>query len=66
MKPAKAQKSALLLSSGSPGTHDGAIATHTTMIGYLVPENAGIITSAGEENGSQAKLDEIRSFASAL
>lgn len=65
-KPAKAKKAALLLSSGSPGTHDGAITTYTTMIGYLGLENAGIITSAGEENGSQAKLDEIRSFAAAL
>lgn len=65
-KPAKATKAALLLSSGSPGTHDGAITTYTTMIGYLGLKNAGIITCAGEENGSDAKLEEIRAFAKAL
>ncbi len=65
-KPAKSTKAALLISSGSPGTHTGAIATFTDTISYLGIENAGIITSAGAENGSPEKLAEIRTFAEKL
>ena len=65
-KPAKATRAALLLSSASPNPFEGAIATYRTMIGYMGLEDAGIITAAGEENGSEAKLDEIRAFARAL
>ena len=65
-KPTKATKAALLLSSASPNPFEGAIATYKTMIGYMGLEDAGIITAAGEENGSEAKLDEIRAFARAL
>ena len=65
-KPAKATKAALLLSSGSPNTHGGAIATYQNMIGYIGLEDKGIITAAGEENGSEAKLEEIRNFAKGL
>ena len=65
-KPVKATKSALLLSSGSPGVYDGAIGTYKIMSGYLGMEDMGIITAAGEENGSEAKLAEIREFAGRL
>ena len=65
-KPAKATRAALLLSSASPNPFEGAIATYRTMIGYMGLEDAGIITAAGEENGSEAKLTEIRDFAKAL
>ena len=65
-KPTKATKAALLLSSASPNPFEGAIATYKTMIGYMGLENAGIITAAGEENGSEAKLKEICDFAKAL
>ena len=64
-KPA-AKKAALLISSGSPNTGDGAIATYKNMIAYCGIEDAGVITAAGEENGSEAKLAEIRVFAEAL
>ena len=36
------------------------------MIGYLGMEDKGIITAAGDENGSEAKLEEIRNFAKGL
>ena len=65
-KPAKATKAALLLSSASPDPYAGAIATYKTMAGFMGLEDKGIITAAGEENGSEAKLDEIRVFAKAL
>jgi multimeric flavodoxin WrbA len=65
-KPAKAKKAALLLSSASPAPYSGAIATYKDMVAFMGLEDAGIITAAGEENGSEAKLDEIRAFAKAL
>lgn len=65
-KPAKAAKSALLLSSGSPNPYAGAIAAYKDMLAFTGIEDAGIITAAGEENGSDAKLAEIREFAKAL
>ncbi len=65
-KPAKAAKAALLLSSASPAPYDGAIATYKGILAFTGIEDAGIITAAGEENGSEAKLSEIRAFAGAL
>ena len=65
-KPPRATRAALLLSSASPNPFEGAIATYRTMIGYMGLEDAGIITAAGEQNGSEAKLTEIHDFAKAL
>ena len=65
-KPAKATKAALLLSSMSPNPFDGAIATYQSMLAFMEIEDAGIITAAGDENQSDAKLSEIREFAKAL
>ena len=65
-KPARAKKAALLLSSASPAPYSGAIATYKDMTAFMGLEDAGIITAAGEENGSKAKLNEIRDFARAL
>lgn len=65
-KPARATRAALLLSAGSPSPYAGAIATYKDMLGYMGIQDAGIITASGEENGSEAKLAEIRAFAKAL
>ncbi|MBQ7740115.1 MAG: flavodoxin family protein [Eubacterium sp.] len=65
-KPVKATKAALLLSSGSPGVYDSAIAQFKAYTAYTKIENAGIITANGAENKSEAKLSEIREFAKAL
>ena len=65
-KPAKAKKSALLLSSASPNPYSGAIATYKDILAFTGIEDAGIITAAGEENGSEAKLAEIRAFAKTI
>ena len=65
-KPAKAKKAALLLSSGSPGVYDSAIAQFKGYMAYTKIENAGIFTANGSENKSEAKLNEIRDFAKSL
>ena len=65
-KPLKAKKAVLLLSSGSPGTHEGAVAQFKSYAAYTKIEIVGIITAAGEENKSEAKLNEIREFAKKL
>lgn len=64
-KPA-AKKAALLLSSASPNPYDGAVATYKGTLAFTGIEDAGIITAAGEENGSEEKLAEIKAFAKAL
>ena len=65
-KPAKATKAALLLSSSSPNTYDGAIGTYKGICAFTGIEDAGIITVAGEENKSEAKLAEVRELAKNL
>lgn len=65
-KPVKASKAALLLSSASPNPYDGAIATFKGYCAFTGIENAGIITAAGDENKSEAKMAEIKAFAKAL
>ena len=65
-KPPKAKKAALLLSSASPNPFDGAIGTYKGICAFTGIEDAGIITAAGEENKSEAKLQEICAFAKQL
>ena len=65
-KPQKVKKAALLISSGSPGTHNGSVAQFKDYMAYAGIEVAGIITAAGEENKSEGKLNEIREFAKGL
>ncbi len=65
-KPQKAKKAALLLSSGSPGVYDSAIAQFKGYTGYTGLEAVGIITANGDENKSEAKLNEVRDFAKSL
>ena len=65
-KPPKAQKAAMLLSSGTPGTGAAAIASYKAMLAYMQIEDAGTFALAGEENKSEEKLAEIRDFAKNL
>ena len=65
-KPLKAKKAALLLSSGSPGVYDAAIAQFKAYMSFAGIEDAGIITANGAENKSEAKINEVRDFAKAL
>ena len=61
-----AKKAALLLSSGSPGTTNGAITTYKDMIGYLGMEDAGICCLAGEDNKAEDKMAAIKEMAKKL
>ena len=65
-KPLRAKKAALLLSSGSPGVYDAAVAQFKPCMAYVGIEIAGILTSHGEEYKSEAKKNEVRAFAKAL
>ena len=65
-KPQKVKKMALLLSSGSPDVYDSAVAQIKGYCAYTKIELAGVITANGEENKSEAKMNEIREFAKAL
>lgn len=64
-KPAKATKAALLLSSAS-GFYDAAIAQYKGFTAYTGLQDMGVCTATGEENKSEAKLAEIRTFAEKL
>ena len=64
-KPAKATKAALLLSSGS-GAYDAAISQYKTFTQYAGIQDMGIYTATGEENKSEAKLNQISEFAKTL
>ena len=65
-KPLKAKKTVLLLSSGSDGVYDASIAQFKAYMGYAGIEAAGVITAHGDENKSEAKMNEIREFANSL
>ena len=64
-KPGKATKAALLLSSMSGG-YDVAVAQYKALTGMFGLQDMGICTATGDENKSEAKLDEIRAFARSL
>lgn len=65
-KPAKATKAAMLISSASPGTGEGAIVSYKNMLAFMGIENLGVCALAGEECTSEEKLAEIRAFARSL
>ena len=65
-KPVKAKKAALLLSSGSPNTGEGAITTYKAAIGYMGIEDCGVCALSGEDNKSEAKMAEIKAWAKNL
>lgn len=66
MKPAKATKYGLILSSGSPNVY-GAIEMQYKMILSLCGgEDAGIVTAAGAENKSEDALAKAEEFGRSL
>ncbi len=64
-KPA-ASKAVLMLSSGSDEVFDAAVTQFKDYMDFAEIEIAGILTSYGEENKSEEKLNEIREFAASL
>ena len=65
-KPAKATKAALLFSSASPGTGEGAIVTYHNMLKFMGIEDAGVLALSGDENKSEEKMAQIRAWAKGL
>lgn len=64
--PAKMTQMALLLSSASPGTHDGAIGEYKGMLAYFKAEDKGMVIAVGDENKTPEKLEEARKLGASL
>ncbi len=65
-KPPKAKKYAMILSSGSNGVYNALISQYNDVISYFGATNAGIITAYGNQNKTQAKLDEAYNLGKSL
>ena len=63
IKPRNLKKVAMILSSGDPAMYDGAMFSYKgDFLEYLGLEDMGVFTAYGMENGSVAKLKELRDF----
>ena len=57
----------MILSSGADGVYDGArFSFDGDFVGWLGLENMGFFTAYGSENGSQEKIEELRTFGASL
>lgn len=66
-KPPHLKKAAIILCSGDANMYDGAMFSYQgDFLGYLGLENMGVFTAHGEENGSAAKLEELKNFGMSL
>ena len=65
-KPSKVRKTALLLSSYSPGVYDGAVAEYKGIIDYCGYEDAGIITAKNDEQKTDATRAKLADLAARL
>ena len=60
-KPPRLKKVAMILSSGDANMYDGALFSFKgDFLDYLGLENMGVFTAHGGENGSDAKLKELK------
>ncbi len=66
-KPRNLKKVAMILSSGDSKMYDGAMFSYKgDFLEYLGLEDMGVFTAHGGENGSPAKLKELRDFGMSL
>lgn len=66
-KPKNLKKVAMILSSGDANMYDGAVFSYKgDFLDYLGLEGMGVFTAHGGENGSAAKLKELRDFGMSL
>ena len=66
-KPPHLKKVAMILSSGDANMYDGAMFSYQgDFLDYLGLEDMGVFTAHGGENGSAAKLKELRDFGMSL
>lgn len=57
----------MILSSGDADMYEGAMFSFKgDFVGYLGLEDMGVFTAHGLENGSAAKLDELKKFGASL
>lgn len=67
VRPPRLKKVAMILSSGDANMYEGAMFSyHGDFLDYLGLEGMGVFTAYGAENGSLAKLKELRSFGMSL
>ena len=66
MKPAKATKYGLLLSSASPGVYGAIELQYKSILALCGGEDAGIIEVCGEENKGEAILAKAEAFGKSL
>lgn len=67
VKPPHLKKVAMILSSGDANMYDGATFSYRgDFLEYLGLEDMGVFTAHGEENGSAAKLNELKEFGMSL
>lgn len=67
IKPPHLKKVAMILSSGDANMYDGAMFSYQgDFLDYLGLEDMGVFTAHGGENGSAAKLKELRDFGMSL
>lgn len=66
MKPAKATKYALILSSGSPNVYTGIEMQYKSILALCGGENAGIIEVNGADNKSEGALAKAEAFGRSL
>lgn len=65
-KPPKATKYAMILSSGSSGVYDALVSQFNDIVDYFGATNLKVITAFGNQNKSQAKLEEVYNFGKSL
>ena len=66
LKPAKAAKYAMILSSGSPGVYAGPEAQFNAMVGFFGAEVVGIVKIPGDQNRTEAALKEAEDLGAAF
>lgn len=66
-KPKNLKKAALIMSSGSDHVYCGVIYEYqNSFLNYLKLEDMGIYSAYGEQNKSQAKLEELETFGKSI
>lgn len=66
-KPPRLSKAAMILSSGDADMYEGALFSFRgDFLDYLGLEDMGVYAAHGSENGSPAKLEELRAFGTSL
>ena len=67
VKPPQLKKVAMILSSGDANMYDGAMFSYQgDFLDFLGLDNMGVFTAHGRENGSVAKLNELKEFGMSL